>query len=196
MSLGLFTVDDQNHLWFDMDCFLSSYVSFRPKHFVLNHGSTRTDRILLLHTGWLEPVHHSAITLLNGAQPVNQTQVANSVEVAMNTLPANAMAYARVIYWNGTAFACIALAKDGGANAVQEQSMPLAKGDLGCIVVGDQAASSSWASTGHEPVAFRLRTALEFAATQRMDIRVPEIRQTAQLDRCVRSWAYPTELIT
>ena len=195
MSLGLFTVDDQNHLWFDMDCFLTHPRSFHPKHFVFNLDAGTDGRILLLHTGWLDAVHDAAKALLNQAQPLTQQKVADYVKAAMDTLGPDAEAYARVVYRGHTRWEFISIDKGQNMPTVKAPAQDV-HGALYPIGVGVDSARSSWNSTGHMNSPQRLRAALQFAADHRRDVLVPETRQPARIDRCVRPWAHPTELLT
>lgn len=191
MSLGLFTVDVQNHLWFDMDRHLTDPTSFFPKHFVLNHRQPN-NRILILHTGWLIHAHNAAIGLANSNQPVSGKDAVNCMQAAIDLFPPNEPAFARVVFQE---------VDDWWYHALDNQSTssgpkPVKKEDLYCVGVGDAAAQSSWLASSHLLPEVRLRKSMEAASIQRADVIVPVTRQPARIDLCVKPWAYPSELLT
>lgn len=190
MSLGLFTVDTHGHLWFDIDCHLSNPTWFFPKHFVFNRDSGLS-RILLLHTAYLLHVHNAANELLN-IRPVNSAQqVAEDIQEVIKALPCGEHAFARVVGQGLNGWEYFELSLDGLSGPHQAETDKLYG-----VGVGWDIALCTWNATNQLAPCERLRAALQAAANVRPDVVVPHTRQPARIDRCMKSWAYPSELLS
>lgn len=190
MSLGLFTVDVHGHLWFDIDCHLSNPTWFFPKHFVFNRDSGLS-RILLLHTAYLLHVHNAAVELLN-LGPVNSAQqVAEDIQEVIKALPCGEHAFARVVGQGTNGWEYYELSLDGlsGPHTAQPDQ-------LYGVGVGWENARSAWEASSELSPCQRLRAALQAAAYVQLEVVVPQTRQPARIDRCVKPWAYPSELLS
>ena len=200
MSLGLFTVDDENHLWFDVDCWQDIPAPIIPKHCVFNIQAGGTGRILLLHTGYTLQVFNSACTLLGRTGLVTPTDVAGVVVSGIGGMNPAQECYARIVYECGGGWAFLSIDRPPNG-VVGYASNGLVRGTPAAIGLGDQAALASWRLTSQMSVPTRLRGALQAAAVHvaaigQPYVTVPAIRQPARLDRCTKPYAYPTELLT
>lgn len=197
MSLGLFTVDDQERLWFDIDCVPAPPAPFFPKHFVFNVGHSASERFLLLHTSRLDDVDRTARQLLTTG-PLGHQQVISAIIPELQKAPAGVGAYARVVHRAGGVWKSESLDYTGSGQ-VTPNSVTIHRGDLHYVgdVVAVNHAQTHWSTSATQPIKDRLRQAIEYAASRTTNtVLVPVKREPSSIDACVRAFADPNTLLT
>ncbi len=198
MSLGLYALDEEGHVWFDVDCYHSMGTIF-PKHVAFNiNADSDTRRILMLYTGYLMPTTIAGKTLVRSGAHVRVQDIVGELwqqlsrARGLGQLPIESVGYVRFVHCTEEGWWSVSCTWQMLHNGIVIQSdvpVKLQPGKLECIGNSYTAALDDWMKTRGSSIAYRLRSALKAAAAQSNNIEVPSVRQPVRLDLCVRPFA-------